>query len=166
MLSVISLSSNSNSTEVAAAVATRGQAAAAAGRSPARPARYPWSPSPYVIGGWWVSSSIIFLTISVGYWLAQWNLCLFLPNIYLHAKNASINWQYLQKLFFSSIIVLGSHSIWCKLAWYVLKSIHYKASAFWIFVPRKSNTFVEIIQNITGMARILTHNQEIKSRSY
>ena len=45
---------------------------------------------------------------------------------------------------------------------YVLQSIRYKTLAFWIFTPQKSNTFVEIIQNIIGMARIWTHNQQSK----
>ena len=36
----------------------------------------------------------------------------------------------------------------------LLKSIHYKTSAFRIFTPQKSNTFVEIAQNINGMAGI------------
>ena len=40
-----------------------------------------------------------------------------------------------------------------------LKSVHYKRRAFWIFTSQKSNTFVEIMQNIVGMARIWTHEQ-------
>ena len=44
-------------------------------------------------------------------------------------------------------------------------SIHHKRSALWIFTSQKSNTFVEIIQNIIGMARIWTHDQQIKSPS-
>ena len=35
-----------------------------------------------------------------------------------------------------------------------LKSIHYKRRAFGIFTSQKSNTFVELIQNIGGMAGI------------
>ena len=45
-----------------------------------------------------------------------------------------------------------------------LKSIHYKRRAFWIFTRPKSNTFVEIIQNIIGTAGIWTHDQQIRSR--
>ena len=36
----------------------------------------------------------------------------------------------------------------------VLKSIHYKRRAFSIFTSQKSNTFVEKIQNIIGMAGV------------
>ena len=35
-----------------------------------------------------------------------------------------------------------------------LKSIHYKRRAFSIFTTQKSNTFVEKIQNIIGMAGV------------
>ena len=35
-----------------------------------------------------------------------------------------------------------------------IKSIHYKRRSFSIFTSPKSNTFVEIIQNIIGMAEI------------
>ena len=47
----------------------------------------------------------------------------------------------------------------------LLKSIHYKRLAFWIFTSQKSNTFVEKIQNIIGIARIWTHDQQIRSPS-
>ena len=43
----------------------------------------------------------------------------------------------------------------------LLKSIHYKRRAFWIFTRPKSNTFVEILQNTIGMAGIQTHDQQI-----
>ena len=46
-----------------------------------------------------------------------------------------------------------------------LKSIHYKRHAFWFFTSQKSNTFVEIIQNIIGKAKIWTHDQQIRSPS-
>ena len=46
-----------------------------------------------------------------------------------------------------------------------LKSIHYKRHAFWFSTSQKSNTFVEIIQNIFGIVKTWTHDQQIRSPS-
>ena len=46
-----------------------------------------------------------------------------------------------------------------------LKSIHYKRHAFWFSTSQKSNTFVEIIQNIIGIAKIWNHDKQIRSPS-
>ena len=62
--------------------------------------------------------------------------------------------------------VFFENSIWYSISYSnVLKSIHYKRHAFWIFTHPKSNTFVDIIQNIIGTAGIWTHDQQIRSRS-
>ena len=82
---------------------------------------------------------------------------------------------YISNKYFSNICKLATKFVsnTCKLAThytlatllFILKSIHYKRHVFWIFTSQKSNTFVEIIQNVIGMARIWTHEQQIRSPS-
>ena len=55
----------------------------------------------------------------------------------------------LLKCFVSEQIVIKSKQLGS-----LLKSIHYKRRAFSIFTSQKSNTFVEKIQNIIGMAGV------------
>ena len=57
--------------------------------------------------------------------------------------NYTENFSKIEKLFFFDVDPVNN-----------LKSIHYKRRAFSIFTSQKSNTFVEKIQNIIGMAGV------------